>query len=42
MTMGTEHPNVQRIREALAAYNAGDPKGHAVVPLARYPLARER
>jgi ketosteroid isomerase-like protein len=26
MTMGTEHPNVQRIREALAAYNAGDPQ----------------
>ena len=24
MTMGTEHPNVQRIREALATYNSGD------------------
>jgi ketosteroid isomerase-like protein len=27
MTMGTEHPNVQRIRDALATYNTGDPQG---------------
>src|SRR5262245_34032555 len=27
MTMGTEHPNVKRIRDALAAYNAGDRQG---------------
>jgi uncharacterized protein len=27
MTMGTEHPNVQKIRDALATYNAGDRSG---------------
>jgi uncharacterized protein len=27
MTMGTEHPNVRKIREALSTYNAGDPHG---------------